>query len=100
MNFRLIEHIENCVRTQRTISCQASKKSNIKTNPFQIRYQDFTRISNKMWTNFVQNFNSISQQMTNIFFRKMHSNQKMLDNRNECTQKNYFWCGNGALDGH
>ena len=30
----------------------------------------------------------------------MHSNKEMLDYRNECSQIKYFWCGNGALDGH
>ena len=28
--------------------------------------------------------------MKQIFFRKMHSNQEMLDDRNECSQKTLF----------
>ena len=34
------------------------------------------------------------------FFRKMHSNQEMLDYKNKNALRNFFWCGNGALEGH
>ena len=35
-----------------------------------------------------------------IFFRKMHSNQEMLDYKNRNPRRKFFWCGNGALEGH
>ena len=34
------------------------------------------------------------------FFRKMHSNQEMLDYKNRNPRKKFFWRGNGALEGH
>ena len=34
------------------------------------------------------------------FFRKMHSNQEMLDYRNGYSRNNIFWCGNSVLEGH
>ena len=30
----------------------------------------------------------------------MHFNQEMLDYRNGYSRNKYFWCGNGALEGH
>ena len=34
------------------------------------------------------------------FFRKIYSNQEMLDYKNGYPRRKFFWCGNGALEGH
>ena len=35
-----------------------------------------------------------------VFFRKMYSNQEMVDYGNKCSQNQISWVGIGALEGH